>query len=90
MFLKAFHGEVQIAFHICEPVSSSRSHLHADVAENIGVVAVKNAEVLPVLVQQIELMAGWSSKCPSSTRRSNTFLTHWYSILQNGSMTLWM
>ena len=50
---------------------------------------MKDAEVLPVLVLQIELMAGWSSRF-SCTRRGNTFLSHWYSILQNGSMTLWL
>ena len=82
-------GEVQIAFHTCEPVTLSRSHLHADVAESLVVVAVKDAEGHPVLVLQIELMAGWSSRF-TCIRRGNTFLSHWYSILQNGSMALWL
>ena len=76
---------------LCEPVSSARSHLHADAAENIGVVAVKDAEVLPVLVLQIELMA-WLGRAsvPCTLGQSIHFLSHWYSILQNESMTLWL
>ena len=85
---ESFHGEVQIAFHNCEPVTTFRSHLHADVAENLGVVAEKDAEVLSVLVLQIEHMAGWSSR--SLCTRRTIPLSHWYSILQNGSMALWL
>ena len=71
--------------HLCQPVSWLRFHLHAAVAENIGVVAWKEAEVLLVLVLQgFELMAWHGRESDLRVHREAIhFLSHWDSILQD-------
>ena len=75
MFLRTYLGEVQIALHVCVNLCQrSRSHLPAAVAENIGVVVLKETECTGAGSAGYRVHGlAWSCECFSCTRTSNSF-----------------